>query len=211
MGSFVPGYDLYGKVDFVSGRCYLATVFWHLSGMPIVPMGTYIIKEQTEYLNVFKGKPIALHAKSVVIGYLRGWLGAISLFTSLMASLGLSSFIFGREEPLAWVYLFAIAAVFAWSVWFVITTRRLLFVVVQGAFHGLAILVWLGYIWFIAPNPALIQARLPDFWCWPYLVIANVTLFFYSLTRLWSHASHARAAELIAILGSPSDLMTVRY
>ena len=87
---------LCGKVDRVPGYFYVSTQFWHIQFVPIVPLRSYIVLEGSEQGNVFRGKPIPLRLKSVLVGYLRGWLAAIAFVsggTSGMATVSFKRYI----------------------------------------------------------------------------------------------------------------------
>ena len=43
---FIFGVRLFGKVDVVPGRFYVATEFYHIQFVPIVPMQTYLVLEE---------------------------------------------------------------------------------------------------------------------------------------------------------------------
>jgi hypothetical protein len=205
VGVGVYGEKLFGQVDHVPGLCYVSTLFWHAEHIPFLPLQSYIVLEGSEDGDAFQGKPIRLSLKSTIIGYLRGWLGTIAVFTAGVSGMATSAFFFGTRElgPLA--SGIASGGLFVWAVWFVLTTQSRMFLLVQGIFHGVTLLIWCAYSQFVEPNLAAFQAKLPELRCWPFLAIANGALLFYSLTRVWTGASESRAAELIAELNLPHD------
>src|SRR5450631_2860639 len=73
------GTRMYGSVDQV-GTASVRTRFFHISFLPIVPLGSYAVLDQgSGAANTFRGIPIGLHGRSVLAGYLRVWgfVGAI--------------------------------------------------------------------------------------------------------------------------------------
>jgi len=80
------GRRLYGKIDHVPGRLYVATLFVHAWLIPFFPIQTYIVFEGTEskglFRATFQGVPIGFDFTSIFLAYLRAVL--------LLASLGLT-------------------------------------------------------------------------------------------------------------------------
>ncbi len=42
----VYGTRLYGRVDMIPGLCYVATRFFHIFWIPIIPLGSQIVVEE---------------------------------------------------------------------------------------------------------------------------------------------------------------------
>jgi hypothetical protein len=80
------GDSMYGKVDQVPGLFHVATRFFHLQYVPLVPMGTYLILESGQTRNArFR---IGLSIKSVLLAWLRAalWIAVIGCpFIGLVA------------------------------------------------------------------------------------------------------------------------------
>src|ERR1051325_1234812 len=64
------GSRLYGKVDEVPGMFHVATKFGHLWYIPLIPLGSHIVLEQTG--RGWRGMPVPLSGKSVLAAWLRG-------------------------------------------------------------------------------------------------------------------------------------------
>jgi hypothetical protein len=64
------GARLYGKVDEVPGMFHVATKFGHVWYIPIIPMGSHIVLEQTG--QGWRGVPVSLSGKSIMVAWLRG-------------------------------------------------------------------------------------------------------------------------------------------
>ncbi len=75
------GSQFYGKVDHVPGLFYVSTRFAHLNYVPLAPTGSFLILDGTESDGNFRGVPVGLSAKSVIMGYLRAamFLGCLAL------------------------------------------------------------------------------------------------------------------------------------
>jgi hypothetical protein len=61
----------YGKVDQVPGFCYVATKFFHLWFIPLIPLQSWIVLAGTEHENGFRGVPIGIRFKSLLLGWAR--------------------------------------------------------------------------------------------------------------------------------------------
>jgi hypothetical protein len=84
---YVWGSRLYGKVDSVKGLFYVATKFGHFDYFPLIPMGSWVITEQTG--SGWRGVPIPVSVKSILMGWFRAAsvLGLVIGFFTLMISL----------------------------------------------------------------------------------------------------------------------------
>jgi hypothetical protein len=89
----VFGTRLYGKVDQVPGVFYVATRFFHVQFVPLLPVGSVLIIDGTESDGNYTGASIGLSGKSVLFAYLRlllflggiitGIVGVVALFSAL--------------------------------------------------------------------------------------------------------------------------------
>src|SRR5947209_14981781 len=76
---FIFGHRLFGKVDEVPGLGYVATKYFHVDFLPLIPtQGWFVIAQNG---NQWRGVPIPLSAKSVFMG----WARAISLLCGIIA------------------------------------------------------------------------------------------------------------------------------
>jgi hypothetical protein len=71
------GTSLYGKVDEVPGVCWVATQFFHLWFIPLVPMGSQAVFDQSG--DGWQGAPIGLSGKSVLVTYARAALVLLAI------------------------------------------------------------------------------------------------------------------------------------
>src|SRR5438552_2050914 len=80
------GQRLYGKVDHVPGLFYVATQFFYLQFVPLIPTGTYLVLDGSEDGGNFRGKQITLSGKSVLFGWLRAGciMGGIGLLVAAL-------------------------------------------------------------------------------------------------------------------------------
>src|SRR5438045_7725775 len=73
----ITGVRLAGKVDAVPRVGHVATRFFHLYYVPLIPLGTFlVINEKDENAG---GIPLPLSGKSIVVGWLRtaAWLALV--------------------------------------------------------------------------------------------------------------------------------------
>jgi hypothetical protein len=65
------GQSLYGRTSESRGRCYVATRFFHVYGVPLLPLASYVVVEGSEDSHGFRGRPIPLHRGSITLAWLR--------------------------------------------------------------------------------------------------------------------------------------------
>jgi peptidoglycan/LPS O-acetylase OafA/YrhL len=101
----ISGVRFAGKVDAVPRVGHVATRFFHLYWIPLIPVGTFLVTEEKG--DDFKGFGLPLNAKSIVVGYLRtlGWLG-------FAAAIG-AAFMAAGEKQYGWAGLALAAALLA--------------------------------------------------------------------------------------------------
>jgi len=68
--SILFGTILLGRVDETSAGQFVATSFFHICFIPIIPLNSYIVTRQ-RWMN-WEGIKIRYYRKSLIIGYLRG-------------------------------------------------------------------------------------------------------------------------------------------
>lgn len=192
----VFGERAYGKVDRVPGVCYVVTIFAHLNFIPLVPLRSYIVVEGTENGGEFRGKEITTNIKSLIAGYIRVWCGAIMIIAGLIACFGT---IFAADA-LQLNALVKVAAVVAG-----IGGLICLFVggkfgaAVQFVVHVISIALWYVIQNAAAQNPRLIDTTDGVMLA---LLIANLMLLTYGVTRFFDLAGTARARQLLQELGA---------
>jgi hypothetical protein len=184
------GSQLYGSVDRIPGLCYTATKFDHVCHLPLLPVGTYVVWEGSEHDKGFQGLRVAWSWKSMLIGYYRGWVGALALV--LVGLQGATTpMLLGVDEHPATVIVFLVGLVVAVAATlFVILSRGRAWMVVEVLMHG-----WSAAAWFIASGAAKPSQYLPLIGC------ANFALLAYSMSRFFDRASRARALRLGQELG----------
>jgi hypothetical protein len=77
---FIFGSRLFGKCDDVPGMFHVATKFGHINFLPLIPMQSYVVLARNG--NQFRGVPIPLSAKSIVVA----WGRVISLVIAVVAA-----------------------------------------------------------------------------------------------------------------------------
>ena len=73
----VYGTRLYGTVERC-GTSRIATRFFHIYGMPLLPLGSTLVTEEGEDNN-YRGISLGLHLRSLVAGYARPWLPLLAV------------------------------------------------------------------------------------------------------------------------------------
>jgi hypothetical protein len=100
------GSRLYGKVDEVPGMFHVATKFGHLWYIPLIPMGSHLIIEQTG--RGWRGVPLGLSGKSVLAAWLRG-AGIAGMVVSLIALAVTASDRHGKQGMIEAACVFAVS------------------------------------------------------------------------------------------------------
>ena len=65
------GNQLYGRVDRVPGLFSVATKFFHLYYLPLIPFESWVIIHGTETADGFQGRKISLSGKSILLAWMR--------------------------------------------------------------------------------------------------------------------------------------------
>jgi hypothetical protein len=112
------GSGMYGKVDEVPQFCHVSTRFGHLWYIPMIPMGSYAVLEQSG--GEFRGVAIPLSGKSILMAWLRTAivLGTVATVVTAIASLG--------EDKVANAIALAVLSVFLIAV-FIFTKKSKMF------------------------------------------------------------------------------------
>src|SRR5262245_38295829 len=79
------GSDHYGKCDRVPGLFYVVTRFGHLYYVPLIPLQSYLVFEGTESGGGFRGVPLGLSGKSVLVAWSRVALFLAGLVLAVLA------------------------------------------------------------------------------------------------------------------------------
>ena len=84
----ITGVRFAGKVDAVPRIGHVATRFFHIYYVPLIPLGTFLVTREGD--TDFAGVPLPLNGKSILVGWLRtfGWLGLIG--SPIVAGLGMA-------------------------------------------------------------------------------------------------------------------------
>ncbi len=72
------GTRLYGKTDKVPGLFHVATKFGHFWYIPLIPLGSIIVLEETS--EGWQGLPMGIRLKSIFLG----WMGAAAVIGTLV-------------------------------------------------------------------------------------------------------------------------------
>jgi hypothetical protein len=79
----VYGTRFYGTVERC-GTSRIATRFFHIYGMPLLPLGSVLVTEEGED-NSYRGIPLGLHLRSLAAGYARLWLPLAAVVMLIVA------------------------------------------------------------------------------------------------------------------------------
>lgn len=74
------GQRLYGKCERVPGEFYVATKFFHLWYIPLIPLGSWVVIEGSDVEDGWSGTPLSMVGKSVFFAYLRAALVVGAIF-----------------------------------------------------------------------------------------------------------------------------------
>jgi len=90
MAAIAFGKRLLGRVDGLRSKYHVATRFWHVCYLPLIPRGSYIVLEHSMsgMTMTFRGIRIPLNIKSWAIA----WLRTLLVFPLVMAVVGLITF-----------------------------------------------------------------------------------------------------------------------
>lgn len=122
----ISGQGNYGKVDVVPGFCYVATRFFHLYYVPLIPLGSYVIKAGTEDGDRFEGVKTTFSFRSVLAAWVR-----TVLVLSLLAGVG-TGIVMGFEhlekpagvKPSALIVPWALAVCSCVAYWITVRSAR---------------------------------------------------------------------------------------
>src|SRR4051794_34346231 len=93
----VYGERLFGQVHRVPGLFSVSTIFFHVNFVPLFPLRSYVVLDAPQSGDEFQGARIPLSLRSVLAGYLRGWLGVTAIFTGVVAAFAATSFYVGVQ------------------------------------------------------------------------------------------------------------------
>lgn len=210
----VHGEQFYGYVDRVPGLCYVATRFWHFNFVPLIPLGSFLVVEGSKTEQGFQGRPIGWNAKSLLLGYFRGWVGlaVIVLFAMCCIQAG-EIWADGADELTLGGVIVGLVAFYGCVWWALVAWHR------SWLFAWLAVLAGSGgYFAWDHENPppprpanpwkAAVPKRQREREELPTLLLAgNGCLFALSLMRSFDRAGRTRAYELGALLGLGDEQM----
>lgn len=210
----VYGEHLFGRVHSTPGLFYVATMFWHINFVPLIPLRTFVVLEGTEKDEGFHGKRIRMSFRSVLAGYLRGWLAAAAILSAGAGALAAGSFYFGAQGA-NFLIVLALSALVVGLFWFIFATRTWWFLPVQatlllgsiGVYHDIRTRVPNAAR---VANPPLAGAlrQRHDTSYIGALLLANAVGVLYSLTRLLTPASYRQAVVLGQELGLAPEQVT---
>jgi hypothetical protein len=214
----IHGERLFGRVHRVPGLFYVATMFFHFNFVPMWPLRSFLVQEGSDHGDAFEGVRIPMSFRSVVAGYMRGWLAAAAIFAGIVGAFATTAFYVGSEGVGLAAALAAGAAVFG-VFWFVFNTRTWWFLPVQLALLAGSAVVYLD-----------VRARVPDAERLPpearrapadrrrhdasyidVILYANAAAVLYTLTRVLTPCSYRRALELARHAAIPAEAVASHF
>ena len=105
------GKRFYGPVDEVSGWFYVATSFWHLWFIPLIPRESWLLFHESAGGGGMQGVPIALSWKSVLVAWFRALCIVLGGFLGTTALANF--FLVGPSNHLTWECLCLAGLLFA--------------------------------------------------------------------------------------------------
>jgi hypothetical protein len=208
---FVYGQRLCGKVDRVPGLFHVSTMFFHGNYMPFFPVSSYLVIEGTEHGEQFRGTKIKMSGKSVLAGFLRGWLALATIVAAFTASFAMAWIFFGRHESYSVFAQFGMAAGVCGAFIFVLASPRRAIYPVLGILIAASLAVWFVCHSRMGVDAAFRLENGHDVEYLTVLLIADGTAFLYTLTRLMLPASYPRALALAKIAGVPREVIDGIY
>jgi hypothetical protein len=213
----VYGEHLFGRVQHVPGLFSVSTMFFHVNYVPLAPLRSYVVLDGSERGNAFQGVRIPLSFKSVLAGYLRGWLGTIAIFTGIVAAFAATSFYVGVGGGGIVVVLAAGAALFG-VLWYVFTARSWWFLPVLLAYLAASAAVYHDVRTKVpdarqipGAAPGTPERRKHDASYIGVVLISCAAAILYSLTRLLTPASYRKAVELGRLAGVPTEKVAAHF
>lgn len=64
------GLRLFGPVDHICGTCYVATRFIHIHRVPLIPISSWIVIDDSVTEVKFRGRKISLSIKSILVAWM---------------------------------------------------------------------------------------------------------------------------------------------
>ena len=225
MPRIVYGQSYYGRVDRAAGLFHVATVFFHVNWVPLWPIQTCVIREHPEGGYDCDGAAVGLRLKSVLVGYLRGWLANLSCLAALFGGFLSAMAFYPLSTAVAVILALVLAVALVWMHWYVLderppadrshpATARLLWhvaltglVMVWGGGQLLAALAVRHMVGAEFAQPLLV---LPLVAC-SLLAAAQLLGYAYRLTLFLTPAGRERALDLAAEFGFSRRLVEKRY
>jgi hypothetical protein len=108
------GQMLFGMVDRVPRLCYVATLFFHINLVPLIPLRTYVLVEPSRR-DHHLGQPIPLSWKSVLMAWMRigllGGMGAsvVAVSISMDRNINESALVISAATLIGSAFLFALS------------------------------------------------------------------------------------------------------
>lgn len=104
----IYGQRFYGKVDVIPGVGHVATRFYHVDYLPLIPNETWLITG-TDGGRVV-GVKIPLSAKSIFVGWARGLMLGVAICTTILATAEM----LGDRADLRFALSLGVAAAISW-------------------------------------------------------------------------------------------------
>lgn len=225
MARIVYGHRYYGRVDRAPGLFHFATLFFHVNYVPIYPLQTCLIREAVGGCWDDSGPSVGLRLKSVLVGYLRGWLKMLSGFLAFGGGFMAGLSVQPLSAPAGFIAAVVLACALGLPHSYVLTeeprgrghpaTARLFW---QIGLSGLTLVVGGGQLLVAAVVLGMTDVKaarqmlhvLPLVAC-AVLAASEVVGYGYRLSLLWTTAGYDRALDLAAEFGVSRGLVERRF
>lgn len=194
MSVFVYGTSPRGRVEYVPGLFHVATRFFHLWHLPLIPLGSELVG--TSRCPEATGRRVPLNGRSVLAAYARAYGGLAAVVGGAASSFALSDFALRVD---VWPAV-------CWAASGVLLLLAVRLPLRFGFWAGLSWLALTGALAVVAWRHHAAVPLQPRSWAAVGVGLGLVWL----VDGLWRNATPERALALAARAGLPADLILAR-
>jgi hypothetical protein len=225
MARIVYGERFFGRVDRAAGLFHVGTLFFHINYVPLWPLQSCLIREDDFGRFDCTGPAVGMQLKSVLVGYLRGWLAGVCCLVAMFGGFLCGMALYPLSMFAAVVASILLGLAMMWAQGYVLdeapprpgahpATVRLVwhlaltgFVLVLG---GAQLLAATAVRDMVGPQFAEPLTVLPLVAC-ALLAAALLLSYVYRATLFLTPAGYERALDLAARFGVPRRVVENRY
>jgi len=225
MARIVYGWRYFGRVDRAAGLFHVATLFFHINYLPLWPIQTCVVREGADTGYGCDAVAVGLRLKSVVLGYVRGWLAGLSCALMIFGGFLSGMAIYPLSKIVTIILASMLAVALVWVQGWVLDERP-----PADDSHPVTVrLLWhlglCGFVLVLAGGQLLtalvVRSMVGAEFATPLLVLPLVACgllagglllgFMHRLTLLLTPAGRDRALDLAAKFGFPRRLVERRH